>query len=142
MPENVRSVFLNTLDGAMSKEGVFLIGTTNYPEKIDPALINRAGRFDRAYEIKLPGPELRLEYLQKKGMYRLIDPEHLHGIVSETEGFSFAQLNELYASAALQWFYENSVDLPAILKDLKSDNLKSKRNDWLSNSGSSIMGFR
>ncbi|WP_052360575.1 ATP-binding protein [Oceanobacillus manasiensis] len=51
MPEESRSVFLNTLDGATSKEGIFLIGTTNYPEKIDPALINRAGRFDRAYEI-------------------------------------------------------------------------------------------
>ena len=51
MPEEVRSVFLNTLDGATSKEGIFLIGTTNYPEKIDPALINRAGRFDRTYEI-------------------------------------------------------------------------------------------
>ncbi len=36
MPEDVRSFFLNTLDGATSKEGLFLIGTTNYPEEIDP----------------------------------------------------------------------------------------------------------
>ena len=35
MPERARSYFLNVLDGATSKEGVFLIGTTNYPEKID-----------------------------------------------------------------------------------------------------------
>ncbi|WP_051620847.1 AAA family ATPase [Paenibacillus sp. UNC451MF] len=48
MPEQARSFFLNTLDGATSKEGIFLIGTTNYPEHIDPALMNRAGRFDRA----------------------------------------------------------------------------------------------
>lgn len=33
MPEESRSVFLNTLDGATTKEGIFLIGTTNYPEK-------------------------------------------------------------------------------------------------------------
>lgn len=26
-----------------SKEGIFLIGTTNYPGEIDPALMNRAG---------------------------------------------------------------------------------------------------
>jgi SpoVK/Ycf46/Vps4 family AAA+-type ATPase len=47
MPEGVRSYFLNTLDGVTSKEGIFLIGTTNYPEKIDPGLMNRGGRFDR-----------------------------------------------------------------------------------------------
>src|SRR5699024_5277874 len=44
-PTESRSVFLNALDGATTKEGIFLIGTTNYPERIDPALINRAGRF-------------------------------------------------------------------------------------------------
>ncbi|MFK4996941.1 ATP-binding protein [Bacillus sp. N9] len=66
MPESVRSVFLNTLDGATSKEGIFLIGTTNYPERIDPALINRAGRFDRAYEIKKPTEKLRMQYLLNK----------------------------------------------------------------------------
>jgi hypothetical protein len=46
MPQRARSYFLNILDGATSKEGIFLIGTTNYPEQIDPALMNRAGRFD------------------------------------------------------------------------------------------------
>lgn len=67
MPEDVRSFFLNTLDGATSKEGLFLIGTTNYPEEIDPGLMNRAGRFDRAYEIGLPDEELRLEYMKMRG---------------------------------------------------------------------------
>ena len=33
MPDEVRSFFLNTLDGATSKEGIFLIGTTNYRRK-------------------------------------------------------------------------------------------------------------
>lgn len=32
MPQRARSYFLNILDGATSKEGIFLIGTTNYPE--------------------------------------------------------------------------------------------------------------
>ena len=43
MPQRARSYFLNILDGATSKEGIFLIGATNYPEQIDPALMNRAG---------------------------------------------------------------------------------------------------
>src|SRR5699024_3728562 len=62
MPTESRSVFLNALDGATTKEGIFIIGTTNYPEKIDPALINRAGRFDRAYEIKQPNTVMRKLY--------------------------------------------------------------------------------
>ena len=41
MPSGVRSYFLNTLDGATSKEGIFLIGTTNYPEKIDASSLKR-----------------------------------------------------------------------------------------------------
>ena len=140
-PEEVRSVFLNTLDGATSKEGFFLIGTTNYPEKIDPALINRAGRFDRAYEINLPTLELRLNYLLKKGLNRIVSMDLLKTVVKETEGFSFAQLNELYSSAALQWHYEGAVDIGSIVKDLNKDNLKGKKQDWLTSSSGFSVGF-
>lgn len=141
MPENVRSVFLNTLDGAISREGIFLIGTTNYPEKIDSALINRAGRFDRAYEIKLPSKELRIDYLRKKGFNRLVSKDIMEKAALETEGFSFAQLNELFTSAALQWHYENKVDIVSILKELKGNNLKNRKSDWLTNSNVSTLGF-
>ena len=142
MPEEVRSVFLNTLDGATSKEGIFLIGTTNYPEKIDPALINRAGRFDRAYEIKLPTEELRQQYLLKKEITQFISMGDLQKISVETKGFSFAQLNELYTSIALQWHYERSVDIEAICSQLQSDNNNNKRRIWNSQLDSNHVGFR
>lgn len=142
MPEEVRSVFLNTLDGATSKEGVFLIGTTNYPEKIDPALINRSGRFDRAYEIKLPTEELRKQYLLKKDIHQFISFEDVEKIVKETKGFSFAQLNELYTSIALQWHYDRVVDIDALCKQLQSDNKSNKNRTWNSESESKHVGFR
>jgi AAA+ superfamily predicted ATPase len=141
MPENVRSIFLNTLDGAMLREGVFLIGTTNYPERIDPSLINRAGRFDRGYEIKLPTQELRHKYLIHKEISRLFNDEELEKIAMATEGFSFAQLNELYTSAALQWHCENKIDIDQIISDLKADNVKGKKKDWMS-LGNSTLGFK
>lgn len=47
------SILLNCLDGALSKEGVVSIITTNHIDKLDPALI-RAGRTDRLIEIKNP----------------------------------------------------------------------------------------
>ncbi|RBW68792.1 ATP-binding protein [Bacillus taeanensis] len=142
MPEDVRSVFLNTLDGATSKEGIFLIGTTNYPEKIDPALINRAGRFDRAYEIKLPTEELRYEYLLKKEITQFISQEAVGKVVKETKGFSFAQLNELYTSIALQWHYDRTVNIDGLCAELKADNKNNKKRSWDSELNSQSVGFQ
>ena len=47
------SMLLNCLDGAMSKEDIITIITTNHIEKLDPALI-RSGRIDLQVEIKYP----------------------------------------------------------------------------------------
>ncbi|WP_078381160.1 ATP-binding protein [Sutcliffiella halmapala] len=141
MPLDVRSVFLNTLDGATSKDGIFLIGTTNYPEKIDPALINRSGRFDRAYEIKLPTNELRLAYLKKKKMSQFISSEELERIVELTDAFSYAQLNELYTSVALQWHYEKEVQIDQICAELQADNKKKKKQTWDSETDTHPVGF-
>jgi ATP-dependent Zn protease len=44
------------LDGAADRQGVIVIGATNFPEKIDPA-IRRAGRLDR--EIEIPTPDIK-----------------------------------------------------------------------------------
>ncbi|WP_440705870.1 AAA family ATPase [Heyndrickxia oleronia] len=130
MPEESRSVFLNALDGASSKEGIFLIGTTNYPEKIDPALINRAGRFDRAYEITLPDQPARRQYLIKKNIHQFVSENEIDHLVKETNGLSIAQLNELYMSIALQWHYEQQVNIEKILRDLQTNNRKALRNHW------------
>ncbi|MBU9710590.1 AAA family ATPase [Bacillus tamaricis] len=141
MPEDVRSVFLNMLDGATSKEGIFLIGTTNYPEKIDPALINRAGRFDRAYEIKIPTEEMRYKYLLKKKIDDIISTSELADLAARTEEFSYAQLNEIYNAIALQWHYDGEVDLEQLCNELHLDNKKSKKQSWNSNGDTSPVGF-
>ncbi|MEK0317154.1 ATP-binding protein [Cohnella sp. 56] len=134
MPDSCRSFFLNILDGATAKEGVFLIGTTNYPQKIDPALINRAGRFDRAYEVKLPDEAMRLDYLRRKGLPELAGEEQAIHAAERTEGFSLAQLNELYVSAALQKRYEDRIDLEQLVLGLRNDLDKGNKRNWLSGS--------
>lgn len=141
MPDNCRSYFLNTLDGATSKEGIYLIGTTNYPEKIDPALMNRAGRFDRAYEVKSPNEALRQAYLMHIGMARLADEETVARAARETEGFTLAQLSELYASAALQMHYENDTDLERLIDAMKSDYAKGRSREWMTDEQSRKLGF-
>ncbi|MGO4271260.1 ATP-binding protein, partial [Paenibacillus sp. TAF58] len=141
MPQRARSYFLNILDGATSKEGIFLIGTTNYPEQIDPALMNRAGRFDRAYEIKLPDLELRQIYLEQKGIGKLLSEELICLTAKQTEGFTFAQLNELYVSAALQWHYEQSVNIEKLVKSMKSDLHKGQTMSWMKEDSDVRVGF-
>ncbi|MCF2946262.1 ATP-binding protein [Paenibacillus tarimensis] len=141
MPEQVRSFFLNTLDGATSKEGIFLIGTTNYPEKIDPALMNRAGRFDRAYEVKLPDTVLRAAFMKLKGFNKLIGEEQAAEAARQTEQFSFAQLGELYVSAALQKHYEGRVDLTGLIRQMKEDLHKGRTNVWVKDGADGRVGF-
>ncbi|MEI3606977.1 ATP-binding protein [Pseudogracilibacillus sp. SE30717A] len=130
MPHECRSVFLNTLDGATTKEGIFLIGTTNYPEKIDPALINRAGRFDRAYEIKQPDEGLRRKYLLNKKITQFVDESEIDQLAAKTKGLSIAQLNELYMSMALQWHYEKEVDTEMIIEELKENHRRTMKQDF------------
>ncbi|WP_116188068.1 ATP-binding protein [Paenibacillus taihuensis] len=141
MPESCRSYFLNILDGATSKEGIYLIGTTNYPERIDPALMNRAGRFDRAYEVKSPNEGMRRDYLLYKGMSRFISDEALMHTARRTEGFTLAQLSELYASAALQMHYENEVNLEHLIAEMKSDYDKGRSREWMTDGQSKKLGF-
>lgn len=141
MPASCRSFFLNTLDGATSKEGIYLIGTTNYPEKIDPALMNRAGRFDRAYEVKLPNERLRRAYLTRRGLERLAGEETVRRAALATEGFTLAQLGELYVSAALEKHYEGEVDLVKLIAEMQSDYAKDRKHEWMTDGKSRKLGF-
>jgi hypothetical protein len=59
------SCFLNILDGIIELHGIMIILTTNYPEKIDDALI-RPGRIDFKYEFKKTTKKIIEEMLQFK----------------------------------------------------------------------------
>lgn len=141
MPTESRSVFLNALDGATTKEGIFLIGTTNYPERIDPALINRAGRFDRAYEIKQPSTAMRKTYLQHKNISQFVEDVSLDAIAKQTKGLSIAQLNELYMSMALEWHYEQTVDVEKIIQALKENHRRAMKQEWDTDDDEGGIGF-
>jgi hypothetical protein len=68
------SCFLNILDGIIELHGIMIIMTTNYPEKIDNALI-RPGRFDFKYEFKRASRNIIREMLKFK--YELTEDEML-----------------------------------------------------------------
>jgi chaperone BCS1 len=68
------SCFLNILDGIIELYGIMIIMTTNYPERIDEALI-RPGRFDFKYEFKKATKNIIKEMIQFK--YELSEKEML-----------------------------------------------------------------
>jgi hypothetical protein len=98
-----RSLFLNELDGFASNGGVLTIATTNYPQKLDPALLNRPSRFDRKIKFDLPRRGERGRFLRMMLQGREISDEEFLVLAQETVGFSFAYLKELSLSGLMAW---------------------------------------
>ena len=102
-----RSFFLNELDGFAANIGVVLIATTNHPERLDPAILDRPSRFDRKYPFDLPALPERLDYIAMwnnslQPALRLSE-DGVMKLASTTEGFSFAYLKELFLSSMMYW---------------------------------------
>ena len=54
-----RSFFLNQLDGFAHNDGILTLATTNHPDRLDPAIVDRPSRFDRKYHFGLPALRAR-----------------------------------------------------------------------------------
>jgi transitional endoplasmic reticulum ATPase len=97
----VVSQLLSLMDGLESRGHVIVIGATNIPNTIDPAL-RRPGRFDREISIPIPDKNGRLEILEihTRGMplAKDVDVEKLAAI---THGFVGADLEALAREAAM-----------------------------------------
>jgi hypothetical protein len=102
-----RAFFLNELDGFAANTGIVTLATTNHPERLDPAIVDRPSRFDRKFYFNLPGSDERSRYLllwnaQLREAMHLSD-EDAQTIAAQTEGFSFAYLKELVLSSMMHW---------------------------------------
>jgi len=92
---------LSLLDGLESRGHVIVIGATNIPNTIDPAL-RRPGRFDREISIPIPDKNGRLEILEihTRGMPLAKDVD-VEKLASITHGFVGADLEALAREAAM-----------------------------------------
>jgi DNA replication protein DnaC len=107
MNENNRSYILNELDGFAGNHGLLTLATTNYPEKLDPAILDRPSRFDRKYHLGLPAAPERRTFIARwnerlAAELRLSDLG-IYQAAARSEGFSFAYLKELLISATMAW---------------------------------------
>jgi len=93
---------LASMDGLKGRGNVIVIGATNRPDAIDPAL-RRPGRFDREVEIGIPDRDGRFEILQihTRGMPLAEDVE-LKQIKDITHGYTGADLEALSREAAMK----------------------------------------
>lgn len=88
------------MDGMQKRGQIIIIGATNIPDALDPAL-RRPGRFDRETEIRLPDYEGRVEILRVyTTRMPLTKDADLQAIAEETDGFSGAQLEAVCREAA------------------------------------------
>jgi len=99
--ERVISQLLTELDGLEKLENVVVIGATNRPDLVDPALL-RPGRFDRLVLVPAPDEKARLDILKihtkKMSLAKDVD---LELIARETEGYSGSDLASLCREAAM-----------------------------------------
>jgi transitional endoplasmic reticulum ATPase len=100
--KRIVSQLLTLMDGLMGRGKVVVIGATNRPNAIDPAL-RRPGRFDREIEIGIPDKDGRLDILQihTRGM-PLVDNINLEQFAKVTHGFVGADLESLSKEAAMR----------------------------------------
>ncbi len=103
----------------LDKPHLLVIGCTNNPEKLDPALI-RPGRFDEKVYFGLPGSEQRYEFIQKflATKYENID---IDAIVDLTDGLSYAELQGFTNIAKRDAFYNNKpIDNAAMINAIQA----------------------
>lgn len=99
--KRVVSQLLALMDGLQSRGKVVVIGATNRPNALDPAL-RRPGRFDREIEIGVPNKDGRLQVLQiHTREMPLADDVDLKRLANVTHGFVGADLEALSKEAAL-----------------------------------------
>ncbi|KAM3244593.1 hypothetical protein ACQJBY_056103 [Aegilops geniculata] len=127
------SQLLTLMDGMKARAHVIVMGATNRPNSIDPAL-RRFGRFDREIDIGVPDEVGRLEVLRihTKNM-KLDEDVNLEVIAKDTHGYVGADLAALCTEAALQCIREKMdvIDLEDDTIDAEILNSMAVTNDHL-----------
>lgn len=95
-----RASLLNFIDGVESMDKTLFIATSNHPEKLDEAILNRRSRFDKKYFIDLPSEPMRVKFLDR--FFPEMDEEAKKENAKKTEGFSGADFKELFILQNLQ----------------------------------------
>ncbi|WBW70671.1 AAA family ATPase involved in ubiquitin-mediated protein degradation Cdc48 [Schizosaccharomyces osmophilus] len=114
--DRVVNQLLTEMDGVNSKKNVFVIGATNRPDQIDPALM-RPGRLDQLIYVPLPDEEARFGILTTQFRHTpMAEDVDLRAVAKATHGFSGADL-EFVVQRTVKMAIKESIE-----EDIKKEN--------------------
>ena len=121
---------MNELDGMIDNKEIIVFATTNHLSKVEKALQNRPGRFDRVYKILNPdfnGRRRLLELFINK-VPNVVSKEEVDILAENFAGYSGTYLKELVNSGFAQAVLKNEADPVLTFEDLVSnvDVLKNR----------------
>ncbi|MEM4719338.1 MAG: CDC48 family AAA ATPase [Candidatus Pacearchaeota archaeon] len=130
----VVSQLLTMMDGLQSRGKVIVIGATNRPNALDPAL-RRPGRFDREIEVGVPDRDGRLQILKIHTRGMPLDKDvSLEELASRTHGFVGADLQALTKEAAMSCLRRNldkfNLDKEEAIPEKVLQSLKITKEDF------------
>ena len=100
--ERVVNQLLTELDGLEEMGNVMVIGATNRPDMIDPALL-RSGRFDRLVKVAQPGEEGREQILKIHTDDTPLSPDvSLREVAEITDGYVGSDLESIARESAIE----------------------------------------
>jgi len=105
------SPYLEMLDSARTVDNILFIATTNYPERLDPRIYNRPGRFSHVVKIGYPTARAREAYLKAI----LKNHRDVAFIVDNSSGFSIDHL-----TALINAVYREKKDLETEIERLRT----------------------
>tara|TARA_Y100001949_G_scaffold160502_1_gene152169 strand:- start:2227 stop:4398 length:2172 start_codon:yes stop_codon:yes gene_type:complete len=119
--KRVVAQLLALMDGLTDRGNVIVLGASNRPDSVDPAL-RRPGRFDREMEISVPNADGRLEilHIHTRGMPLSKDID-LKNLSTELHGYTGADIKSLCRESAIKAIRRY---LPEI--DLENERIPSK----------------
>jgi cell division protease FtsH len=121
--EQTLNQILVEMDGFGGDGGLVVMGATNRPDILDPALL-RPGRFDRQVVIDVPDVHGRFEILRLHGSKRPLAPDaSLEEVARQTPGFSGAELANVINEAALLSVRDGRAQIDAATLDEAIDRV-------------------
>ncbi|KAL8682360.1 MAG: hypothetical protein Q9186_001550 [Xanthomendoza sp. 1 TL-2023] len=130
--DKVKSFFLNEVDGLEGNDGIMMVGSTNYLDRLDAGISKRPSRFDRKYHFPLPATPERTHYvdywrskLVASNTSLELPTEISSAIANITEGFSFAYLQEALVTALLGLVQTQRMNSGEVLSEAATGDLES-----------------
>jgi ribosome biogenesis ATPase len=127
----VVNTLLTELDGLDSRKAVYVIGATNRPDMIDPAMV-RPGRLDKLLYVDLPTPPERIEILRTHTKRTPIADAEWAGIAAiaaseACDGFSGADIAALVREAASLALRSALEAMGAFESDINATSMPAKQ---------------